>query len=186
MVGGSTPATNSDCSAFVSPIPLALVRRFAEHRTLKPGTSELEQIPAEEQPSKTEDFHHPRYGVSRPRRVGQVSSRTGLRPPFGPFRSGGLVLASTVFHPTFSIVAWIPALKQAPPGTTVLVGRRYNQYPIRKTHGGLGSIFGHLDSGSTLHIPVRKFPEATESSCFIDTQGACRSARNDDRRDDSP
>ncbi len=51
---------------------------------------------------------------------------------------------------------------------------------------GLGSKFGHLDSGSALHVPVRKFPEATESSCFIDTWGTYRSARNDDRRDDSP
>ena len=51
---------------------------------------------------------------------------------------------------------------------------------------GLGSKFGHLDSGSTLHVPVKKFPEATESSCFIDIWGTYRSARNDDRRDDSP
>ena len=29
---------------------------------------------------------------------------------------------------------------------------------------GLGSKFGHLDSGSTLHVPVKKFPEATEST----------------------
>ena len=50
---------NSDCSTFVSHGPLAWAMRFTEHRTLKPGTSELEQIPAEEQPSKPEDFHHP-------------------------------------------------------------------------------------------------------------------------------
>ena len=51
---------------------------------------------------------------------------------------------------------------------------------------GLGSKFGHLDSGSTLHVPVKKYPEATESICFIDTRGTYRFARNDDRRDDSP
>ena len=51
---------------------------------------------------------------------------------------------------------------------------------------GLGSKLCRLDSGSTLHVPVRKFPETTESSCFIDTRGTYRSARNDDRRDDSP
>ena len=38
-----------------------------------------------------------------------------------------LVLASAGFHPTVSVVAWIPGLKQAPRGMTVLVGRRYNQ-----------------------------------------------------------
>ena len=52
--------------------------------------------------------------------------------------------------------------------------------------GGLGSKFGHLDSGSTLHFLFKKFPEKTESSCFIDTRVTYRSARNDDSRDDSP
>ncbi len=51
---------------------------------------------------------------------------------------------------------------------------------------GLGSKFLRLDSGSTLHVPVGKFPQATKSSCFIDTRDAYRCARNDDRRDDSP
>ena len=51
---------------------------------------------------------------------------------------------------------------------------------------GLGNKLGHLDSGSTLHVSVGKFPEATESGCFIDTRGTYRSAWNDDRRDDSP
>ncbi len=50
---------------------------------------------------------------------------------------------------------------------------------------GLGSKFGHLDSGPTLHFPVNEFPEKTESSCFIDTRVIYRSARNDDYRDDS-
>ena len=39
----------------------------------------------------------------------------------------GSVLTSAGFHPIASIIAWIPGLKQAPPGMTVLVGRRYNQ-----------------------------------------------------------
>ena len=51
---------------------------------------------------------------------------------------------------------------------------------------GLGFQFGRLDSGSTLHVPVGKFPETTESSYFIDTRDTYRSAWNDDRRDDSP
>ncbi len=55
----------------------------------------------------------------------------------------------------------------------------------RYRYSGLGSKFGHLDSGSALHVPVKKFPEATESGCFIDTRGIYRSARNDDLRDDS-
>ena len=50
---------------------------------------------------------------------------------------------------------------------------------------GLGSNFGHLDSGSTLHFPVKKFPEKTESSNFTDTWVINRSARNDAYRDDS-
>ena len=50
---------------------------------------------------------------------------------------------------------------------------------------GLGSKFGHLDSGSTLHFLVNKFPEKTESSYFTDTRVICRSARNDDCREDS-
>ncbi len=51
---------------------------------------------------------------------------------------------------------------------------------------GLVSKFGSLDSGPTLHVPVKKFPETTESSYFIDTRATYRSARNDDRREDSP
>ncbi len=69
------------------------------------------------------------------------------------------------------------------PTQPVQVTARGEQIPAEKI--GPGAKFGSLDSGSTLHVPVRKFPEATESVCFIDTRGACRSARNDDRRDDS-
>ncbi len=61
-----------------------------------------------------------------------------------------------------------------------------NDGPTRLSLFGLGSKFGRLDSGSTLHVPVKKFPETTESSYFIDTRSAYRSARNDDRRNDSP
>ncbi len=50
---------------------------------------------------------------------------------------------------------------------------------------GLGSKFGHLDSGSTLYFLFMKFPEKTESGYFIDTRVVYRSARNDDSRDDS-
>ena len=71
-----------------------------------------------------------------------------------------------------------------PSGTCRL--RKREGFPPHPLIPGLGSNFGRLDSGSTLHVPVRKFPEATESGCFIDTRGTCRSARNDDRRDNSP
>ena len=50
---------------------------------------------------------------------------------------------------------------------------------------GKSRKYGHLDSGSTLHFPVKKFPEKTESSYFIDTRVIYRFARNDDCRDDS-
>ena len=76
VVGGHTATKNSDCVAFVSPGPLELARRFPEHRTLKPGTSEPEKIPAEEQPFKIEDFHHPRYNRFNSA-VGTVSSAPG-------------------------------------------------------------------------------------------------------------
>ena len=49
---------------------------------------------------------------------------------------------------------------------------------------GLGSYFGHLDSGSTLYFLFKKFPEKTESSYFIGTRVINRFARNDDCRDD--
>ena len=39
----------------------------------------------------------------------------------------GLVLTSAGFHPTVSIIAYIPGLNQASPGMTVSVGRRYNR-----------------------------------------------------------
>ncbi len=65
-------------------------------------------------------------------------------------------------------------------------GRNSGSRFLWKENSGLGSKFGRLDSGSALHVPVRKFPETTESSYFIDTRGTYRSARNDDRRDDSP
>ncbi len=67
-------------------------------------------------------------------------------------------------------------------GAELLESRR--SFPSHR-RSGVGSKFGRLDSGSTLHFPVKKFPEATESTCFIDTRGAYRCARNDDCRDES-
>ena len=66
----------------------------------------------------------------------------------------------------------------APPWKTALP--RYS-----RSFPGLGSEFGHQDSGSTLHFLFKKFPEKTESSHFIDTRFIYRSAWNDDGRDDS-
>ena len=43
-----------------------------------------------------------------------------------------MFLTSAGFHPIVSIIAWIPGLKQAPPGMTVLFGRRYNQKQARR------------------------------------------------------
>ena len=48
-------------------------------------------------------------------------------------------------------------MNKAAIGTNVLAA-------IIDARDGLGSKYGHLDSGSTLHVPVKKFPEATEST----------------------
>ena len=62
---------------------------------------------------------------------------------------------------------------------------QHRKHGRRNSSEGLGSKFGHLDSGSTLHFLFKKLPEKTESNCFIDTWVIYRSARNDDCRGDS-
>ena len=79
--------------------------------------------------------------------------RSGRAAKFGAgaMKIIGLGSTSAGFHPTVSIIAWIPGLNQSPPGMTVSVGRRYNQnkQPLRiqllrrRLFGGRDSLRGN-------------------------------------------